>query len=94
MLGARDPAAPIALRAYADHAQRLDMDPEYVRSIRELADDFERYRETEGSGDADAGPHRKDYPGVVDLMGGRRDDVTVTLRRERKNAPKTKARQS
>lgn len=88
VLGARDPAVPYALRAYADKAEELGMDRAYVASVRELADDFDRYREQEGNGDADAGPHRGDLPRLVDLMGGRRDEITVTLTRERTNKPK------
>ena len=42
VLGARDPGTPIALRAYADDAATRGLDPEYVASIRELANDFEK----------------------------------------------------
>lgn len=73
VLGARDPAVPFALRAYADEAARLGMDPEYCNSVRELADDFDAYRTDAGNGDPDSGPHRVDNPFVLDLMrnGGR-----------------------
>ncbi len=70
VLGARDPAAPVALRAYADEAARLGYDAEYIASLRELADDFDRYRLAEGTGDADAAPHRRDDPYVVEVMRG------------------------
>lgn len=76
VLGARDPAAPAALRAYAHCAAELGVDPEYVASIVELADDFERYRSEEGEGDADAPPHRKDDPDVLRAMRG--SDATIT----------------
>ena len=88
VMGARDPAVPHALRAYADKADDLGFDPDYGRSIRELADDFDAYRVREGNGDADAGPHRWDYPEIVALMGGRCCSADVTLRRELANAPK------
>lgn len=79
VLGARDPAAPAALRAYAeayrnqccalaDGADEGKFDREYYDSILELAGDFERYREAEGPGDADAPPHRKDERSVIKAM--------------------------
>ncbi len=70
VLGARDPAAPAALRAYADKSAELGVDPEYVASVREIADDFERYRAREGAGDPDAAPHRKDDEDVLHVMRG------------------------
>lgn len=65
VLGARDPAAPRALRAYADEAERLGMDPKYVFDLRCLAYDFEKYRAEHGNGDPDAPRHRVDDPEVV-----------------------------
>lgn len=44
VLGARDPAAPSTLRAYASEARKLGLDPEYCDSVDELASDFEAYR--------------------------------------------------
>lgn len=67
-LGARDPAAPAALRAYAETAERLEWDPLFVADVRRLADEFEAYRETHGEGDPDAPPHRKDDPEIVARM--------------------------
>lgn len=88
VMGARDPAVPAGLRAYADEAERLGFDPEYVASIREQATDFERYRALEGNGDADAGPHREDHPDIVALMGRRTAAAHVILIRDQANAPK------
>lgn len=68
VLGARDPAAPAALRAYADEAERRGYDARYVADVREMANEFERYRLSEGSGDPDAKPHRKDDPATVARM--------------------------
>lgn len=65
VLGARDRAAPDALRAYADIAEGLGYEPEYVASIRELAADFEAYRDQQGDGDPEAAPHRTDNPTVI-----------------------------
>lgn len=65
VLGARDEAAEVALRAYADAAERLGLDAKYVADVRELADDFMNYRLDEGAGDPDARPHRQDDPAVV-----------------------------
>lgn len=65
VIGARDPAAPAALRAYADEAERLGMDQEYVNDIRGQAGDFDRYRREHGDGDPDAPAHRPDDPETV-----------------------------
>lgn len=88
VLGARDPIAPRALRFYAQEARKEGFDPAYCNSILELADDFDRYRAAEGTGDPESPPHRKDYADIVNLMGGRSDEATVTLRRERFNQRK------
>jgi hypothetical protein len=75
VLGARDPCVPIALHAYADEAWKLGMDLAYVQSVHDLAEDFDAYRLKHGSGDPDAGPHRKDDEDVVDAMRG--NDATI-----------------
>lgn len=69
VIGARDPAAPAALRAYAAAARTLGMDPEYADDIDGLAADFEAYRRDHGDGDPDAPPHREDDPAVVGQFG-------------------------
>ena len=66
VLGGDDPSAPAALRAYADDADRRGLAADYVASIRELADDFEK--RTGGKADPDAGPHRVDNPAVIAMM--------------------------
>jgi hypothetical protein len=68
VLGARDPAAGAALRAYADEAERLGMDPEYVADVRALASEFEEWLEEAGPGDPDAPRHRKDDPATIAEM--------------------------
>ncbi len=68
VLGAKDPVAPVALRAYANEAERLNLDPAYVRDIRVLADNFAQFRAQYGDGDPDAGRHRKDDPATVAEM--------------------------
>lgn len=65
VIGARDPAAPAALTAYAHEAQRLGMDPEYAKDLVRLADEFDRWREAAGEGDPDAPPHRVDDPEII-----------------------------
>lgn len=67
-LGAKDPAAPAALIAYAAEAERLGLDPEYVRDVRILADEFDRYRQEIGLGDPDAPRHRIDDPATIEEM--------------------------
>lgn len=69
VLGAKDPAAPSALRAYAVAAAAIGYDPAYVADIRELAEEFDRYQASYGSGDPDAPPHRRDDPDTVAQMG-------------------------
>ena len=68
VMGARDPAVPAALRAYADEAAKLGYDPKFVDDVRALAEEFERYRKDHGQGDADAPPHRKDDPETIAKM--------------------------
>lgn len=60
VLGAKDPAAPAALKAYTDEAERVGMNAEYIADIRELAFEFAAYRIHCGTGDPDRGRHRKD----------------------------------
>lgn len=92
VLGARDPAAPAALRAYADafiaHSvgRSGDFDRDYVESIKELANDFDRYRTKEGDGDPEVGPHRKDDPDIIKVMRG--DDGFLALWHESHNIRK------
>jgi hypothetical protein len=75
VMGARDPWAPAAMRAYADAAEADGAEAEYVKSLREEAERFEEYRQKHGAGDPEAAPHRKDDPSVVQVMrdslGGR-----------------------
>jgi hypothetical protein len=68
VIGAKDPAAPAALRAYADAAEAEGLDLAYVEEIRALADEFELFRATFGAGDPDAPPHRQDDPETVARM--------------------------
>lgn len=68
VLGARDPAAPAALRAYAEAAQAAGMDPEYCQDVWSLAEEFQQYRKDFGSGDPDAPKHREDDPETVARM--------------------------
>ena len=89
VLGARDPLAPVALRAYAAAARQTFLDPEYADSIMELAGDFERYRAVQGDGDPDMPPHRKDDAAVLDAMRGASSWLYV--RPDHGNAPKQRA---
>lgn len=66
VMGAADPAVPVAIRAYADECERLGgLDPEYVTDLRRLADSFDEWRKTHSTGDPDAPAHRLDDPSVV-----------------------------
>lgn len=86
VLGARDPAAPVALRAYADAAATIGFATEYTDSIRELADDFDAYRAAQGDGDPEAPPHRHDDPHVIEAMHG--NVATFTVLPDKRNAAK------
>lgn len=68
VIGGADAVAPVALRAYADEAERVGLDPEYVSDIRAMALEFEVYRATVGHGDPDASRHRQDDPATVAEM--------------------------
>lgn len=70
VIGAKDPAAPGALRAYAYHAQLHGMNAQYVADVRALADSFAAYREAHGDGDPDRGRHRDDDPDTIGAMRG------------------------
>lgn len=68
VMGARDPATPSGLGAYADAAEEYGMDPDFVQSVRELSLEFAEYRQHQGAGDPDAPPHRTDEPMVLAMM--------------------------
>ena len=68
VVGAKDPAAPAALRAYASEGEKLGFDAGYCRDVRNLAHEFERYRVVNGNGDPDRGRHRKDDPATIAEM--------------------------
>lgn len=68
VMGARDPASPAGIRAYADKAEELGFNAQYVADMRWLADEFERYRIAHGEGDPDRGRHRKDDPETIAEM--------------------------
>jgi hypothetical protein len=69
VLGARDPHAEAALRAYADSIEKdPEADPRFVRRLRDLADEFRAYRESHGEGDPTKGRHRKDDPATIEEM--------------------------
>lgn len=68
VIGARDPAAPAALREYAAVSQRNGLDIAYVMDILSLADEFEEYRNAHGSGKPDSGHDTVDNPTIVEEM--------------------------
>lgn len=70
VFGERDPAAPAALRGYADKAEQLGFDPQYVADVRAMADEWERNLASGVTtpGDPDAPRHRKDDPTTVAEM--------------------------
>lgn len=76
VLGGDDENSPASLRAYADEGEKNGLDPEYVASVRELADEYETRAIAIANGtmpgkpDPDAPPHRKDNPAVVAMMRG------------------------
>lgn len=87
VLGARDPAAPAALRAYAEAAYKLGMDNEYVKMVLDTADMFDQYREQEGGGDPDMPPlQRTDDWAVLEALRG--DPTSISVHTDQFNAAK------
>ena len=69
VLGGNDPAAPAALRAYADAAEYHGMDPDYVRDIRDMAHYWIAMQIVYGApGDPDAPPDLVDDPDTIAKM--------------------------
>lgn len=81
VLGGADPFAEAALRSYADAVEKeianhptlesaaeAGLTPEWVASIRRLADIFRDWRKQHGRGDPGMGRHRKDDPATVAEM--------------------------
>jgi hypothetical protein len=78
VLGARDPAAPAAMRAYAKAARDMGMDEEYVQNVLSMADEFDQYRHLEGAGDPDNPPlQRFDDAAVIEALRGEPGSITV-----------------
>lgn len=69
VLGGRDPAAPAALRAYAEQAQALGMEKAYVQKVEDLADDFQRHMAQHGPGDPDIPSLVQDNPIILSQLG-------------------------
>lgn len=67
-IGAKDPCASAALKAYACQAERLGLTQGYADSVWKLADEFEAYRLEHGDGDPDRGRHRIDDPDTINEM--------------------------
>lgn len=67
-MGARDPASPWALRAYAVAAFVSGMTFGYARAVWRLAAEFNAYRAAHGPGDPDRGKHRQDDPATIAEM--------------------------
>jgi hypothetical protein len=79
VLGARDPIAEVALRAYAHEvirimkqepakARDMGLTPEFAESLFEWADEWRAYRLANGTGDPGMGRHRKDDPATIEEM--------------------------
>ena len=68
ILGARDPCAAEALRAYATEARMIGLDAAYVTAIFKTADEWDKYRAEHGEGDPDRGRHRVDNPAIIEEM--------------------------
>lgn len=73
VLGARDPHAAVALRAYAASIRTdPDCDPRFADRLLRLADEFDEFRALHGPGDPTRGRHRKDDPATIAEMRGNR----------------------
>ena len=72
VIGAKDPAAPEALRSYARAAFQLGMDPEYCAEVMGMAEQFEQYRAEHGTGEPDSGHDViDDFDTVVEMRHGK-----------------------
>lgn len=67
VMGAGDPAAPVALRAYARAAHDLGWS-QMSADMFDLADEFDRWRSEHGQGDPTAPAHRTDDPAILEKM--------------------------
>ena len=61
----RDPCFPAAIAAYANKADEIGLDPQYVAEMRQLGRETEIYRGAVGAGDPDAPRHRKDDMAIL-----------------------------
>ena len=69
VLGARDPHAAKALRAYAMSAMKdPNFSQKYIKSILKYADIFDDYRRQYGAGDPHLGIYRTDDPATIAEM--------------------------
>lgn len=69
VLGGADPHAPVALRAYADSIEKGGKaHPDFIKRVREWADEYDRWRLEHGEGDPENGHHRKDDPATIAEM--------------------------
>ena len=68
VMGARDPIAPYAIRAYALEAERRGLNSEYVADLYVKASEFEDYLRGHGAGDPDGAKHRKDNLEILEKM--------------------------
>lgn len=73
IMGGHDPAAAAGLRGYADKAEALGYEAEYVASVRSLADDYETLAAVGHPADPEAPPHRVDNPVIIAMMRGEGD---------------------
>lgn len=71
VLGARDSAAPWALRAYAVVALLALRDWRYARDVWSLASEFAQFRRQTGTGDPNASQHRQDDPATINRLDNR-----------------------
>lgn len=79
VLGARDPVAAVALRAYAEEvlrivrvepgrAEKMGLTRKFGMSLLVEATRWDEYRDVHGEGDPGKGRHRKDDPATVAEM--------------------------
>jgi hypothetical protein len=68
VIGAKDPVASYAIRAYALEAERRSMDPAYISDLYAKAAEFEDYLQEHGAGDPDGAKHREDDLSILEKM--------------------------
>jgi len=76
VLGAADPAAVVALHAYADECERQGMMSHYIRDVRRIADEFQAFP---GESEPDQPDQRRDCEFVHRLLEQQQESIVEVV---------------